>query len=102
MKIALNNCDFRIFYSLNYLRCTPPHLKGTPRGGSIRFIYFISEHFPARNVTENLPAPPFPARDPEAGSHRTSIGVENNLNQASVPLKNQRKPPCPAVPRERP
>jgi hypothetical protein len=35
MKIALSNRDFRIFYSLNYLRGIPPPPKGRPRGGSI-------------------------------------------------------------------
>jgi len=52
---------------------------------------FISEHFPARTVTENLPAPPCPARGPEAGSHHTSIGVENNLKSGiRAPEKSEK------------
>jgi hypothetical protein len=35
MKIALNKCDFRIYYSLNYFRWVPPTPKGRPSGGSI-------------------------------------------------------------------
>jgi|GEM_PF-5760231 len=48
--------------------------------------------------TEKLPAPPCPARGPEAGSHRTAALVGTNLNPGSHDPKKPQNPTGHAIP----
>ena len=72
----------------------PPPPEGRPRGGSVRFISFISEHQPAGLLTENLPAPPCPGGALRRGAivHLPVRGTTSI--QASMPRKNRRTHRC--------
>ena len=80
----------------------PPPPTGRPRGGSLRAIFSYWIAFPAPRVRENLPAPPCPARGPDAGSHHNSGCLFHYLTSGIMSRKNHRTFSGPAVPKRGP
>jgi hypothetical protein len=54
------------------------------------------------DLERDLPAPPCPARAPEAGSHHNSGFLFHHLNSGIPDPENHRKFPDPAVPKRGP